>query len=61
MKEWDEVEEKVQKFFFGEEVMIPNGDIGKVTEIDGNSEVRYRVDGLGELGWFRPEELTKVL
>ena len=60
-RENDEAEEKDIKFFFGDEVITPNGDIGKVTEIDGNSEERYRVDGLGHIGWFLPEELTKVV
>jgi hypothetical protein len=59
--EWDEVEEKDTKFYFGDEVMIPNGDIGKVTEIDGQSTVRYHVASSVDHGWFTPEELTKVL
>ena len=61
LREWDEADEKVEKFFFGDRVIVPNGEEGTVTEIDGDSDCKYRVDGISHVGWFRAEELTKVI
>ena len=59
-REWDETEIVVKKFYFGDRVITPKGEEGTVTEIDGDSDIKYRVDGVVHVGWFSPEELTKV-
>lgn len=57
-KEWDEAPEK--KISFGDKVDTPDG-IGTVTELDGNSALRYYVvfpDNSGS--WYEDEEIVAV-
>lgn len=58
-QEWDEAPE-LEKICFGDEVETSNGEVGRVTELDGESEFMYRVDNIGVLGWFTREELKKI-
>mgnify|MGYP003440519443 FL=1 len=57
-KEWDEAPEK--KISFGERVETPDG-IGTVTELDGESALRYYIvfpDGSGS--WYEDEEVVVI-
>lgn len=59
-KEWDEAPDP-EKISFGDEVITPNGEYGRVTELDGESELKYQVfSDTTLLGWFTREELTLV-
>ena len=57
-KEWDEVPEK--KVSFGDKVDTPDGE-GTVTELDGESALRYYVTFSGGDGsWYEDEEVSVV-
>ena len=51
-REWDE--DELKKLSFGDRVIVPSGEEGMVTELDGEE---YCVAGDVQLGWFRAEEL----
>lgn len=55
MEAWDEAE--IKKFSFGDKVETNAGEVGTVTELDGEE---YRVANSKDLGWFLPTELKKV-
>lgn len=55
MEAWDE--EAIKKFVFGEQVETNTGELGTVTELDGEE---YRVANNKDLGWFLSTELKKV-
>lgn len=59
-REWDEDVEREVKFFFGDEVVTPDGEYGRVTEVDSEGSTRYRVDGKVHLGWYNANDLKKV-
>lgn len=59
-REWDEAPE-LEKISFGDEVVTPDGEQGKVCELDGDSDYKYLVvSNTKHLGWYAREDLTLV-
>ncbi len=59
-REWDEAPE-LEKISFGDEVVTPDGEHGKVCELDNEVDYPYLVvSGTKHLGWYAREDLTLV-